>query len=311
MPADAARMVRQHARTLQLLGVDFVPLRPVAAPPSPSPLAADEPEPAIARAPARPPIAAAASVSVSVTVVEPKPRAEFVPPAGLPSRSGPIVPPPVVEMDERRRESQARLDRVRERYEADAPHTRFATDHHSIVFGEGDPCARLMFIGEAPGAEEDKAGRPFVGPAGQLLEKMIVAMGLSRGRVYIANVLKTRPPNNATPTIEEAALCAPYLYDQIAVVRPEAIVALGLPATRVMLNNTVDPMAKLRGRWHDWTRPGGMFSSGQEWDGRVPIMPTYHPAFLLRAYTAENRAKVWSDLRLVMDRLGLGAGQSA
>jgi len=120
-----------------------------------------------------------------------------------------------------------------------------------------------MFIGEAPGAEEDKAGIPFVGRAGQLLNKMITAMGLKREEVYIANVLKTRPPNNATPTIEEARLCAPYLYEQIAAVQPQAIVTLGLPATRLILDSS-DSMGRLRGRWGQFVDP----------DGRaVPVLP--------------------------------------
>lgn len=191
--------------------------------------------------------------------------------------------------------SQRRLDALRDRYEREAPHSQFVTAHTRIVFGEGDPCARLMFIGEAPGEEEDRTGRPFVGRAGQLLDKMITAMGLRREQVYIANVLKTRPPNNATPTTEEALLCAPYLYEQIEIIAPEAIVTLGLPATRLILNCT-DTMGRLRGRWAFFRDP-----SGRE----IPVMPTYHPAYLLRNYTPQERAKVWSDLKLVIDRLGL------
>lgn len=197
-------------------------------------------------------------------------------------------------------ESRRRLDELRARYERDAPHQHFVTDHHSIVFGEGDPCARLMFVGEAPGAEEDRTGRPFVGPAGQLLNKMITAMGFAREQVYIANVLKTRPPNNATPTTEEIEICAPYLFEQIGIIGPEAIVTLGLPASRALLN-TSDSMGRMRGRWANFLPP-------PPYDARpIPVMPTYHPAFLLRSYTPENRAKVWSDLKLVMDRLGLAA----
>jgi DNA polymerase len=158
-----------------------------------------------------------------------------------------------------------------------------------------------MFVGEAPGAEEDKTGRPFVGRAGQLLNKMITAMGLAREQVYIANVLKTRPPDNATPTNDEIRLCAPYLYQQIAIIRPEAIVSLGLPATKALLE-TMDSMSRLRGRWAAFHPPGC--------ETHIPVMPTYHPAFLLRSYTDENRAKVWSDLRQVMDRLGLATDRA-
>ncbi|MFG0259448.1 MAG: uracil-DNA glycosylase, partial [Phycisphaerales bacterium JB041] len=114
--------------------------------------------------------------------------------------------------------------------------------------------------------------------------------------VYIANVLKTRPPNNATPTVEEAQLCAPYLHEQIAIVAPEVIVTVGLPATRLILQST-DSMGRLRGRWAEYVGPG---AAGL----RVPVMPTYHPAYLLRSYTPENRKKVWSDLQQVMARLG-------
>ena len=190
---------------------------------------------------------------------------------------------------------QHRLDEIRDRYQRDAPHKAFVTAHTKIVFGDGDPCARLMFIGEAPGAEEDRIGIPFVGRAGQLLNKMIDAMGLSRQSVYIANVLKTRPPNNATPTIAESLLCAPYLYEQIQVIQPEVIVTLGLPAARIILDST-DTMGRLRGRWGIFVDPA---------DREVPVMPTYHPAYLLRSYTKDNREKVCSDLQQAMERLGL------
>lgn len=189
----------------------------------------------------------------------------------------------------------AALADLRARYEADAPHKHFVTHFTNIVFGEGDPRAKLCFVGEAPGEEEDKTGRPFVGRAGQLLEKMIVAMGLSRESVYICNVLKTRPPNNATPTPQEAALCEPYLQEQLAIVSPMVIVTLGLPATKLVLK-TDDTMAKLRGQFRDIALQSGKV---------VPVMPTYHPAFLLRSYTPENRAKVWSDLQQVMKLIGL------
>jgi len=185
---------------------------------------------------------------------------------------------------------QAGLDAVRERHDNECPHCTAATSHTRTVFGEGAPDARLMFIGEAPGAEEDRTGRPFVGRAGQLLDKIIGAMGLRREDVYIANVLKSRPPNNATPTVAEAALCGPYLLEQVRIIEPEVIVTLGKPAANLLLNTT-EAMGRLRGEWH-------------EYDG-IPVMPTYHPAYLLRSYTPENRAKVWADMQQVIDRLGL------
>ncbi|MEM9166835.1 MAG: uracil-DNA glycosylase [Planctomycetota bacterium] len=192
----------------------------------------------------------------------------------------------------------ARLDALRERYEADAPHAPFITEFTKIVFGDGDPDARIMFVGEAPGADEDKAGIPFVGRAGQLLNKMIGAMGLSRETVYIANVLKVRPPNNATPTPDEIEASRPYLLEQIDTVEPEVLVALGLPAAKCLLGVN-DSMARLRARFHAFETPAGR---------SIPVMPTYHPAYLLRAYTAENRGKVWSDLQQVMERIGLPTG---
>ena len=158
------------------------------------------------------------------------------------------------------------------------------------VFGEGDPDARLMFIGEGPGETEDQTGRPFVGRAGQLLEKMIIAMGLSRQKVFIANVVKCRPPNNRTPLPDEVAACTPYLVRQIEIIRPEAIVTLGLPATRFLLQ-TNESMGRLRGHWSSWRG--------------IPVMPTYHPSYVLRSYTQQVRAAVWHDLQMVMDKLGL------
>ncbi|MEO0513118.1 MAG: uracil-DNA glycosylase [Planctomycetota bacterium] len=190
--------------------------------------------------------------------------------------------------------SAERLDELRARYERDAPHASFGHSFSNIVFGEGDPDARLMFVGEAPGADEDASGRPFVGRAGQLLEKMIGAMGLSRETVYIANVLKVRPDNNATPTLSEREASWPYLQEQIGIVSPEVIVTLGLPATHTVLD-TSGSMAKLRARFHPYLCVTGR---------AVEVMPTYHPAYLLRSYTAENRQKVWSDLQQVMRRLG-------
>lgn len=168
----------------------------------------------------------------------------------------------------------------------------------TTVFGEGDPEARLMFIGEGPGETEDLTGRPFVGRAGKKLDEMIHAMGLARESVYIANVVKCRPPNNRVPTAAEVDTCTPYLHRQIELIRPRVIVTLGLPATRHLLR-TMLPMGKLRGKWSQWRG--------------IRVMPTYHPAYLLRSYTAENRRIVWEDLQQVMKELGLnrpGAGHS-
>lgn len=277
--ARLRRVVAQHAATSRLLGVDFVPAfrtGAVADAPSGTEPPAPEPRPTPAEQQESP----VPSTSPARTGSDTKARTPSRPPGS--SRDPKAV--------------QRALDELRARYEKDAPHDQFVTDHTSIVFGEGDPCARLMFIGEAPGAEEDKTGRPFVGRAGQLLDKMIVAMGLTRESVYICNILKTRPPNNATPTMAEMELCLPYLLEQVSIVRPEAIVTLGKAATQAVLNSS-EAMGRMRGRWHE----SPPLSQG----GSIPVMPTYHPAFLLRQHTPENRAKVWSDLRQVMDRLEL------
>lgn len=163
------------------------------------------------------------------------------------------------------------------------------------VFGEGNPEAQVMFIGEGPGEQEDKTGRPFVGPAGQLLDKMINAMGLSREAVYIANIVKCRPPNNRPPQPDESDACSDYLARQIALVMPRAIVTLGAPATKHILDTTIGITA-LRGKWSQYT---GLAPQGPA----IPVMPTYHPSYILRAYTVDNRKKVWGDLQAVMERI--------
>ena len=158
------------------------------------------------------------------------------------------------------------------------------------VFGEGAPDAALMFVGEGPGADEDATGRPFVGRAGQKLNEMIAAMGLRREQVYIANVVKCRPPGNRTPLPEEAQACWSYLQRQIQIIRPKVIVVLGNPAAKALLGN-IEGITRVRGQWHRF--------------GDIDVMPTFHPAYLLRQYSVENRRKVWSDLQEVMKRLGL------
>lgn len=165
------------------------------------------------------------------------------------------------------------------------------------VFGQGNPSARVVFVGEGPGFEEDKQGLAFVGPTGQLLTKMIAAMGLSREEVYICNVVKCRPPGNRTPTADEILACHPYLREQLEIIAPEMIVALGAPATKTLLNTT-DAIGKLRGRYHEY------YSSGVAGVGpAVPLMPTYHPAYLLR--DPSEKWKTWQDLQMVMETLGL------
>jgi uracil-DNA glycosylase family 4 len=166
----------------------------------------------------------------------------------------------------------------------------------NAVPGEGNPAARIMFVGEAPGADEDAQGRPFVGRAGQLLDKIIKACGLKREDVYIGNILKCRPPDNREPRPEEIVACIPYLQRQIELIGPEIIVALGAHAAKTLLD-TPKAIGQLRGLFHEYV-PG---------IGHKPIklMPTFHPAYLLRNYSDDNRRKVWEDMKKVLAELNL------
>jgi uracil-DNA glycosylase family 4 len=157
-----------------------------------------------------------------------------------------------------------------------------------IVFGVGNPQAELMFIGEAPGADEDQQGEPFVGRAGQLLNNMIKAMGIRREDVYIANIIKCRPPGNRTPERDECETCSPFLMRQIAAIKPKAIVALGAVAAKTLLAINA-PMSEFRGRWFDFRG--------------TKLAVTYHPAFLLR--DPRQKKETWKDLQMVMKELGL------
>jgi uracil-DNA glycosylase len=156
----------------------------------------------------------------------------------------------------------------------------------NIVFGVGSPSSPLLFVGEAPGAEEDRRGEPFVGAAGQLLDRMIAAMGWTRDTVYIANVLKCRPPGNRDPEPDEVAECLPFLHRQIEALAPRLIVALGRPAAQALLETSA-PISALRGRFHQFRG--------------IRVMPTFHPAFLLRS--PERKRDAWSDLKQVIDEL--------
>lgn len=156
----------------------------------------------------------------------------------------------------------------------------------NLVFGEGNPSADILFIGEGPGSEEDATGRPFVGPAGQLLTKIIEGgMGVPRSNVYICNIVKCRPPNNRPPLDEEARACLPYLERQIDIVRPRVIITLGHSATSRLLGLR-GPMHQLRGKW-------------QSYKG-IPVMPTFHPSYVLRYYTVAVRRQVWEDVQEAM-----------
>ena len=169
-----------------------------------------------------------------------------------------------------------------------------------IVFGVGNPHADLMFVGEGPGADEDTQGEPFVGRAGQLLNNMIKAMAIRREDVYIANIVKCRPPGNRTPERDECETCSPFLMRQIAVVKPKVVVALGAVAAKNLLAINA-PMSELRGRFYDFM-PVGIRSSDPSWQG-AKLAVTYHPAFLLR--DPRQKGEAWKDLQMVMKYLGL------
>ena len=168
-----------------------------------------------------------------------------------------------------------------------------------IVFGVGNPRAELMFVGEGPGADEDTQGEPFIGRAGQLLNNMIKAMGIRREDVYIANIVKCRPPGNRTPERDECETCSPFLMRQIAVIQPKVVVALGAVAAKNLLAINA-PMSELRGRFYDFMPSGA--SSDPSWHG-TKLAVTYHPAFLLR--DPRQKGEAWKDLQMVMRYLGL------
>ncbi len=169
-----------------------------------------------------------------------------------------------------------------------------------IVFGVGNPHAELLFVGEGPGADEDEQGEPFVGRSGQLLTNMIKAMGLSREQVYIANIVKCRPPANRAPEREESETCSPFLMRQIAAIKPKVVVALGATAAKGLLAMSA-PMTQLRGRFYEFKPTGG---GDPNWHG-CKLAVTYHPAFLLR--DPRQKGEAWKDLQMVMRELGLKA----
>jgi uracil-DNA glycosylase family 4 len=170
----------------------------------------------------------------------------------------------------------------------------------NLVFGEGNPDAHIFFVGEAPGFEEDKQGRPFVGRAGQLLTDIITkGIGIRREDVYIGNVLKCRPPENRTPTPEEIIACGPYLTRQLQIIHPKVIVALGASAVRGLLPEVQETISRTRGRFFDYHLDGPGANTGEV----IKLMPTFHPAYLLR--NPAEKAKVWDDIQKVMAYLGI------
>jgi uracil-DNA glycosylase len=193
-----------------------------------------------------------------------------------------------------RGDQELRLTALREKVLVCTKCAHLAEFRHSVVFGVGNPSAELMFVGEAPGADEDMRGEPFVGKAGELLTRIIETMGFTRSAVYIANVLKCRPDmpkgssGNRPPTPEEMQTCLPYLRAQIEIIQPKVMVALGGIAMRGLFG-TSEPMKSLRGRWHSF--------------GDIPVMATFHPSYLLRNQALSEKRKVWEDMLLVLERL--------
>ena len=221
------------------------------------------------------------------------PVAEQEPLLALP---GEIVPGPALEPEAK----AAAFAALRDRALACVKCAHLASSRKNVVFGVGSIDAQLMFIGEAPGADEDEQGEPFVGRAGQLLTKIIQATGLSRADVYIGNILKCRPDTpgqsagNRKPTPDEMATCIPYLHEQIDLIRPKVLVALGATAVEGLLGKTIG-ITKLRGTWKTYRG--------------IPLMPTYHPAYLLRNQAMSEKRKVWEDMLQVMEKLGMPISQ--
>jgi DNA polymerase len=244
------------------------------------------------------PMAAVATVSVASAAASTRqpPALPPVPKAPLPVMSPSPISLPVFDAPLLPREEKvARLQAMDESEVKVCTRCRLHSTRTNTVFGEGDPDAKIFFVGEGPGEDEDRTGRPFIGRSGQLLTKMIVGgMGLKREQVFIANIVKCRPPANRVPGLDEVAACTPYLERQIEIVRPKVIVTLGLPAATYMLK-TKQSMGKLRGQWHSWRG--------------IKLMPTYHPSYVLRVYTEEVRNTVWNDLIQVLIELKLPVPQ--
>jgi uracil-DNA glycosylase len=275
--AELLQQTKEHLRYYQELGLthlEEVQPPPVTlalrepAPPS-APLEAARPALKAAEAPDAP------TLPPAPTAIIP-PMAKKVVAAESPSLFD--APPPLPP------EAYTSLEQIREVL-GDCQRCKLWQTRLNIVFGEGNPQADLMFVGEAPGADEDATGRPFVGRAGQLLTKMIEAIELKREQVYIANVLKSRPPNNRNPEKDEVEACIPFLLAQIAVIKPKLIVTLGNPATQALLDTKVG-ITKLRGEFQDYPRFPG-----------IKVIPTFHPAYLLRS--PDKKREAWEDLKKV------------
>ena len=275
----------QHLQELKSRGVRFVPVKP-------------ENLAALTQAPR--------AVIRTTTETAPPPP---VKPAAHPAKQEPVIaaplgnapaqinPAPAAPPDPKKAAAFAEL---RNRALACVKCSHLAAARKNVVFGVGNIDASLMFVGEAPGADEDERGEPFVGKAGQLLTRIIQTMGFTRDTVYIANILKCRPDTpgqtagNRKPTSDEMATCIPYLHEQIDLIRPKVLVALGATAVEGLLGKTIG-ITRLRGQW-------------QTYRG-IPLMPTFHPAYLLRNQALSEKRKIWEDMLAVMERLGLAISE--
>jgi DNA polymerase len=232
-----------------------------------------------------------ASAAPMKTAPKVAPVVEFDPgpaliPLGAPASNAKPFEAPVLKSDEK----LARLTALNNNEVRGCTKCRLCETRTQTVFGEGDHDAKIFIIGEGPGQNEDEMGKPFVGRSGELLNKWIAAMGLAREQVFIANIVKCRPPGNREPAPDEVATCTPYLERQLEIVRPKVIITVGRPSAQYMLGSKL-AMSRLRGQWHAWRG--------------IKLMPTYHPAYVLRSYTVETRGAVWNDLKMVMAELGL------
>jgi DNA polymerase len=283
----------RHLQELKNQGVRFLPVRPetIAALQSSLPPAATTARSGVASPPPKPVLSAVTFPAQPGSVISPMSRGEDRLPADP-------VQPPTTAVSPAALDPRARAEAMRELRERalvcqKCPH--LAGSRKNVVFGVGDINAALMFVGEAPGADEDVQGEPFVGAAGQLLTRIIQTMGLSRDTVYIGNILKCRPDTpgqssgNRKPTAEEMKTCIPYLHEQIDLIQPKVLVALGGTAVEGLLGLT--GITRLRGRW-------------QTYRG-IPLMPTFHPSFLLRNQALSEKRKVWEDMLQVMEKIGL------
>ena len=279
----------QYLQELKAQGTQFVQVSPATlrALKSATPNSITEPE-----VPSADPMAGASLSPAIKTSNQPGSSAEFFALSPASALSSPAALSP-----EARRRAFAEL---RERAMVCMKCAHLAASRKNVVFGVGDIHAQLMFAGEAPGADEDQQGEPFVGAAGQLLTKIIQAMGLSRQTVYIANILKCRPDTpgqssgNRKPTPDEMKTCIPYLHAQIDLIQPKALVALGATAVEGLLGKTAG-ITRLRGHWQTYRN--------------IPLMPTYHPAFLLRNQAISEKRKVWEDMLQVMEKLGMSISE--